>query len=719
MMLTLALWVALVGSPSWSARPEPSQQVQFRYEVAPAKRVFASMSEILGEKHEAAPGVADDLLFVDVKGASAEELRSRIAWALSATWSKEEAGWVLRRSPRQSQEEWDRMFKQREIGLKNAFAKFELKAGLSPFSESDAEALIARIQSEAQRPRTDYRSRYEARMSISRQLPEGRLSQRLMASFDPVVFNALPLNEATVLSSKPNSMQRLLPFSVASALEAFQKEYAVWQKALASLPDLDEEDEEAAMQAYNPLSSFLMKRPALSSPLAKVNVVVENYADSIQLGFQVLDADQNVIADEYESVTLMDPFYEEMVSGGDLAGSGEKFPLGEHSKNLIDHMSHEWREMEEDEPTPAPPLSREVRQMLLRPESHDPASWLLTEVLTGYAKSLDKNVVIAPRDLFYMCLVLTMEAGITAQVCERLLLSPALFERTTEGEWLQARLWSAPLVRKHQRSPTALGKALRSADGLGYPTADILSEFATVNPAPDPSDYLSSEWIPSLLQPEMSDTWDQVSYNTAALRFYGSLTPAQRSRMAATPVALGSLSPQQRQLIARAVFAEREITPYVEEEIDIESAESGEGQFWRSDEPTELFPTGLPAEGTAQLELESLSGAMVSYGSDGPRSFMSAEDLAYYELLRIDPKFREEMEDEPVELGPMWVARQHTYEFTFVFGANVTGSLSFDVTEFDKRDIPSIAQLPAAILEEIRVHMQNLKSGAIPPRAPR
>lgn len=98
---------------------------------------------------------------------------------------------------------------------------------------------------------------------------------------------------------------------------------------------------------------------------------------------------------------------------------------------------------------------------------------------------------------------------------------------------------------------------------------------------------------------------------------------------------------------------------------------------------------------------------------------MSAEDLAYYELLRTDPKFREEMEDEPVELGPMCVARQHTFEFSFVFGANVTGSLSFDVTEFDKRDIPSIAQLPAAILQEIRVHMQNWKSGAIPPRPQR
>jgi len=719
MMLTLALWVALVGSPSWSARPEPSQQLQFRFEVAPAKRVFARLSETLGENHEAAPGVADDLLFLDIKGASAEEIRSRIAWALSASWSKEEAGWVLRRSARQSEEEWERMLKQREQGLKNAFAKFELQAGLPQFSESDAEALIARIQSEAQRPRTDYRARYEARMSISRQLPEGRLSQRLMAAFDPAVFNALPLNEATVLSSQPNSMQRRLPFSVAQALDAFQKEYSVWQKALASLPEPDEEDEEAMAQTYNPMGSFLMKRPALNRPLAKVNVVVENYADSIQLGIQILDGDQNVIADEWESVTLMDPFYEAMVSGGDLAGSGEKFVFGENSKNLIDHMSHEWRQMEEDEPTPAPPLSPEVRQMLLRPESNDPASWLLTEVLTGYSKFLDKNVVIAPRDLFYMCLVLTAESGINPQVCERIVLSPSLFERATEGEWLQARLWNAPLVRKHRTSRTALGKALRAADGLGYPTADILSEFATANPVPDPADYLSSEWIPSLLQPEMSDTWDQVSYNNAVLRLFGSLTPAQRSRMAAAPVSLGSLSPQQRQLIARAVFAERELMPFVDEEIDIELAESEEGQFWRTDEPTELFPTGLPSEGTVQLEVETLSGAMVSYGGEGSRSFMSAEDLAYYELLRTDPKFREEMEDEPVELGPMWVARQHTFEFSFVFGVNVTGSLSFDVTEFDKRDIPSIAQLPAAILQEIRVHMQNLKSGAIPPRPQR
>ncbi|MBI5708025.1 MAG: hypothetical protein HZC36_13670 [Armatimonadetes bacterium] len=205
--------------------------------------------------------------------------------------------------------------------------------------------------------------------------------------------------------------------------------------------------------------------------------------------------------------------------------------------------------------------------------------------------------------------------------------------QVSDGEWLVVKPFLPAIARKDRFSRAALRtlvQAIRRTGALSLEDAAAYIATCTRQPTFGSLDTMIIENA----DPASDKSAASLMYNPA-LPFLVKLNPSLWSALESGPVKVSALPPELRARVQRWTFGEFDINR-LREQASI-------GKPMRSErpgglpgfppletEPTELFPTGLPAGATVSLEVKR-TPAVVARTESGYRLIMSAYSMAFLE----------------------------------------------------------------------------------------
>lgn len=652
----MATQLALLVSLSLLAQDAP-KTVTYETVAVPVSRALDEISKLSGTTLKASPQTANEIVVVRFDKAPLDEIKTRLAKAVTGTWATQPDGTELlvadERTRREQQAKEDlEHFKQIEEGLKAMAESLKPPKPKPKDAKADPEGI----------------QEFE---DVS--VPEGS-----EAWFVAVLASGLRANELAgiakgyrvVYSTSPNAMQRpLTARNVPAAVDLYVKTYnANFDKNLEGRVVNDEEEK----MAKKAMELFGVEPPAppkkIDSGVSKVLLIAERgglfgfMGDMVTLRFTLYNAKGEVVSGG--SRTLSGGYgMPGMVMGETVAV--EAVPVAQEGQ--------EPKEQEKPDPQLDKPLvlsetslelskltnfngmmpeikppSEALMAKLLRPDLYDPLSFDISDGLLGIAMAKGLQLAACLPDAVVNFSSFMRGKSEKLQQVYTLLKSNEELEMAMDGGWMAVQPAHPHASRSDRLDRVAFAKFLQTAAGTPVLRLDPLADYATKNPPLTETPAAMGHVM--LVCPNAMSRGFIGMQDWPMLRLYGSLNSSQRQslRQGGT-VPFGAMSgvaaTTARQMVygTGATFETgatmKDRPSFVRTMFG--AMRDGGGKDYR-EEPTELLPSGLPSFGGLRLKVTTTNFVSLAGDKGGPfaRMFgsMGAEELGLISSFTESPE---------------------------------------------------------------------------------
>jgi hypothetical protein len=582
----LRLSTVALAAACWqvgNAQLDPSRKVTLSLPAARLANLLPKIGQELGVLMAPSGEVQDQVVLLDVKDATAEELMDRMAKTCCAVWTQLDDRYVLTRpNPMRIKLEADEIA-ERANTIRGSLERQSPED--KPFDATRADQLLAQFREYNDFiPATDgeLATRYKKYLAINAALPTQRLLVRLLKTIPPETLAALPAGE-TSFALRPNRMQQPLGKGAEAAIATYLAEQGAWVSALAKMPEGGIANIRG--EVWDP-RAFGAKPNANAHFLVRVRTHRSVYR-MLDTSLGIISSDGEFVTSANLRVEIRRPPPDPEPSLKPLATDNALAVFRPEILSLGQTQKYSWQQG-------APvTFDRGLSEFLANPEKNDPLSLCWTDMFrsTCRAKGLNTLVWIDDRT-FGMTLAVTPTYKPTVATATQWLLGQHTAK--IEDGWLTARPSQPMESLEAVTSRVALGRVLRLVARDPLPSLDSLVSAIGAEPLQDL--MVKPLWM--AVQPMYGGIASNTLSRLDSLRFYGSLSPAMRQTLAdGQEILLRNMTPTQRQALQDFMFrgaagGRQLVRPQTP------------GAVYRpvTDEPSMIYPNGLPDDAVFSIQ---------------------------------------------------------------------------------------------------------------------
>ncbi|HTQ08726.1 MAG TPA: hypothetical protein VMI31_01505, partial [Fimbriimonadaceae bacterium] len=556
---------------------------------------------------------------------------------------------------------------------------------------------------------------------------------KIAQAIGPDRLSMVPDDGRVVFSSNPTGMQQTLPEGAGPAIDQFIVDYNKIAASVSQDEPAKDEQSDPNVAALMDLLGPRMKKPQpIRGRPAKALVVASRRSlfGGFTLELKLYGENGKLLASNSLPLVLDIPFDPTQILNQkpavEPATSEPEIELSPLSKEMHG-MNGSMGAMQAGHFK----FSSQLLAALKDPVAHDPLSFVESEALIAVAKQRHEQLVAdLPDSVLSIFDVLTNhDTKLTATSFMKTLAGDDGATVEESAGWMVVSPASPVQARKQRTDRAALKTLIDSTEANGYPTLDSIAEYAQTNESPIEGAPASMTYImvfaPGAMQQGMMGVvnWD-------LMRFYGQLGADQRQVLRqGGRIAFDRLSPSQQTIVSKMVFgADEELMvenrqagakPKSDPLTDlivsnIEKYTGGNENDFRS-EPTEVMPSGLPANGYVQVNFTSEPvGIPQTMSTDlGKGTAMDPMMLGMLKFLKDDPSMSQFSGEIPT-MDDLKVGTRSVYNFSFYVAPDVSekGVLNDDSIPKDA-PVYKMANLPADFQKQIDQMADSFKNNPI------
>ena len=668
--------------------------------VARAPVLVAEVAKATGRHLEVSPALGNEVLMVSVQDARLGDVLAKLALAATATWQPIEGGYRL----------------VADGGARSVEASAERARRRQAIEEN----LKKKAEAAKAAPKADPGAAFMGAFMGSRSV------DAFVPMIDLAAVAAMPSGDRIVFATGPTPAQRPLRGDPTSVVAGWIAQHNESARKMASDTASMPEGMDALMKG--PLGDRFkrMSRPILGNP-TKVIVVASRGAMpffggsglNVRLEVRGYGADGSVLIEETGSLDGDMMGLLASLTGAKTAPASDKatpIAYSDDAKSLaglsslpgLSSMGGVAR---------GPKPSASLKKLLLSSSANDPLALIPGEGLVALAKARRKPLVACLPDGAYPAMLSAAPPKTVEDVEEGLKTGP--MRLVPDAEFLVVKAAEPDTARRTRLDRSALGTLLRAVEDHEAPSLDELSAFAAASPAPS-QNPLSMAMLTLFVPGTMNSMSGMVSWD--ALRLYAALAPAQRQSLASgakipfNAIAPGGQAALQTMLYGASggVTVEREGVSSEPDPLSIGiKMAMGGGSTDARDEPTEVAPSGLPANGYLQASVTT-EPIVRPLAADGPSA--STLDTDTFAVLRLlgSSGANEEMEKalKLPDNGRMGSRTAWSLKGYVAPGAFVAASLNDDRTPKDGQQV-SLTNLPDDLQKRIAQRTEKMRSSPL------
>lgn len=641
-----------------------------------------------------------DVIAFRLQDATLKEAMDRIATLTAGEWVKEGEGYQLVRN-REKLRKDELAEAEAELSL-FATAIKEKKAAvekLQPFTEEGARTLAQQLtdtQKDSGSQQYDGRL-WQKLQKLEEGAPGGRAIARVVANLDAKELAGLPYDYKVVYSDKPTKLQRPLPKGIEPAIQQLVKDQNLWAE-VAERMTTDQEGgyytpalwmKSAFNGGVGKVLLMITKQRSMGNVYANVELVTAN-----QKGVIVVRGNQNISAANRFNMEQPKP----------LPGEESLKPTA-----LALAMKSRWESMSGGGASTPPAIPKDVLDKLTNPEKFEPLSLSTGESLIQLAEAKKENLVVSLSDeAFQYGFYVGMQQ--TTPSMYLTLLGTALMNVEEKDGWLTLGPKNPASARKERLDRSVAGRFIRAVQAKGRATLDELANYAI---AVDGELYQTLGYsIVQLMSPYQQDMYFEASI----LRFYGHLTPAERTTLSrGGSLSMNRLSPALSEALNKMIFGQNtDLQPKPKNGAWAE----GEFEVFYNGirrEPTEMLANGLPSGSVIKMvDTTSKVLAISSYAAGngvyyGGRS-MDADEIAQYMYAKERPGIFPWIDSDPGFLDRKGrCGSRHMLQFNFEFGDLAMMGKSLQDVDYGSGQEVTMDQLPEDFKKEIEAKLVEMR----------
>ncbi|MFI5385484.1 MAG: hypothetical protein ACHQ50_05110 [Fimbriimonadales bacterium] len=504
-----------------------------------------------------------DVIAVRVKEQPLNTLLDKIGDLTAADWVLRDGRYELVRSTEKLRSE-ERAEFQAQVEVFQRVIDREKKqvAALEPWTNQAVRKLVqtlVRVREDA----ATGNDLSEAAMSEWRtKNPGARARSRIIASLDPKVLAALPLDRRIVFSDRPTRLQRPLPESAAATVKSFGEEQDIWSDVASQIAP--EENGETYTRGVGKLVLAVTKMRS---------------GGRILTGFELRAANRTgqIIAHGRGDFYGNDD-YADLEAPKPQPGE-QRLALSAVGKELDAVFS---------EPPPNR-IPSEIAELLLHPEQHEPLSLVEGETMVRIAEAQGRSMVADLPDEIFLMGLLPEEEKMPQTMALKYLQSVGI-KVDESGGWTIVRPRYPTSARAQRVDRSFLGARLRSCVARGYAGLDDWASLALAAPG-NTRDSIALNIAGPFLSGDYGDG--------TMLRLYGLLDSNQRRSLAnGTPLPLSTLTLRQAEAVDALIGGRNSGLEPQGKPSDGELKE-----IYNSIrlDPTEVFANGIPDDSSLAM----------------------------------------------------------------------------------------------------------------------
>jgi hypothetical protein len=647
--------------------------VTFQAPATRLERLIPDLAQSANLPWKVSPSLFNEVMVVKVTQVPVDELKSKIASTIRATWDKQSDGsWVLVRTQAQLiQMERDTV----ALKAQNIRQGLELSRPslVKEFGDKEADLYLLRSQEEAKR-RGD-------RMMIDRD-PNGftvgsplkRAMLKLALDLDAITLATVPINGRKVFTLNPNRMQFPLGPQAKAILAKFSAEQNRWAQRISR----HHQETESVQFAEDPLTH----RSTVPS-LPNVLLIASNSGEigSVMLSI-VVPHKQSALS----TFHLMSRNARSSRFGPPEGAAGDPpIPLSADSEAFASM----FRAL-----MPGPDRGKELTphqiKLLTEPETHDPLRFVLSDALFAWADQEKANLIAAPTDMSIILSILpAMTKKQTVKSLLEVLRSNGNMELNTKDGWCVA----TPMYPFDERQVTiqrnAYGRYLRALVKQKHNTIDLLSKFAVESGSTEEQNW--ARVFSLLIDPNSTDLmqprWD-------VLKLHGTFTDGQKqTMMSGGEIKFGQLSDSQKKLLHRMAFSSISILNTMSHDPHDSPELLAYGL-----EPTVLLANGIPNDAVLTMRL-SKSDAVIA--SDSKQPFSLGESFTADQLAS-------RLSWEANSFDTYLPVVKRTFVMSFRVSKQLSGEMQYSDVVPQQKNSVGFNQLSAKFREEFKKAQEQL-----------
>ncbi|HEY3781917.1 MAG TPA: hypothetical protein VGL56_12600 [Fimbriimonadaceae bacterium] len=643
------------------------------------------------------PGLANQVLVVDVHNVAVSELIRRIAETLKAEWKDTREGKLLIRTRTKTKSLADHEKDLRKKSLQDFIDKERAKTAAFMTYDDDTASQALKRGLDFESPNNKDRS-YAGYQKIQNDNPAGRLLERIIAGLSADDLAAMEPTERLVLTNDPTPAQKALPSEAASALESFASEQATYAETISTqspqYANMRLDDFGIYSPDQEPIHPF---GPLVSNPQYLFLVVKRagyqnqwgNFLDQYNFTLFVSDGKGLLLSRSEISTQLANstskPDPALMTVDGNIEFSALSQELG---KAFTSGMSRSPKGVV---------LSDSTKAILKAPDVHDPLEIAVTDCFKSLAESEKLNLIANPPDL--MLEPAALLATQTTPIKQFVGLTHEMgLDLKQDSGWLEATPTTPLETAKCQVDRSALRNLL---DGINEEHRLSLDNLATFITHTDCTfeQALAPIYL-GLVHPNfLVGLGDQGSFDSRALRIFGLLTYEQKQALANGRALLyENLSPDvQEQLTAFLYWVQK---PRLRlKKGDLGYSPDAPLLTGVARDPTVCDGNGIP--GAATLAGAPTDTPIVLGAGDGPN--MSSPDIQSADELGTNLWYHKNKLNNGQWNVPnkFWLGVRRRWNLRFTYYPNLYFEMQLDDITYDPSQSLSFNQLPKDFLDKV------------------
>ena len=652
--MTLFTTLALLSALTAQDQDPTAKVISLESRATSVQSIVQKLEDLSGLKLKVNEELRGDILFIQVDDVTVQQVMDKIAWSTYAKWVKGDDG-VIRLMPDNNAL---KLIKDARFAKRLAEVREALKQKIDgknnegpamPFDIPDDEPASTEAVEAPAPPEKSGKEMENPPVPPEIPLaPEAELLRELLKQVRPEVLASMT-SPSRVVYASPNTQMQYPLTGLGPAMQrwfALNNERAAWE---AKQPK-EEDPEMANLPEWIKVLSNIgqqEERKVLQDVPAKVSLSFSMESGIFQsmmgrgvgIELRVYDRTGKIIGQTGDFLNVsMGSNRQQMMEEIMAARTGKKKEKKEeppldipNGKLELEPISTEFEKLSTFGDTEAflnHQPSPELIERMQRPDLYDPLSFKISDYLKSTAKVTKMDVVAHLSDQATSASNLFGNKTLPdVHAYYRALQNDAAQELKKDGGWLELRPKDPDLIRKSRFDRASLAKLIAAVKDKELPSLDDMADYASVNEPPSENPLVSSYifyFTPNLFDsmPGMQGTW-------GVLKLYGRLTPSQRSGLAnGGKISFGAMDSFQKEAARRLLFDSRprlmtDESEAVRQKLEkdnpmmfIASAFGDSGMFGSRDyanEPTEVMPTGLPADGFLEATVkEEEMAVMVS-----------------------------------------------------------------------------------------------------------
>lgn len=695
-------------------------KVDFSTVAVPAPRAIEALSQAAKIKLDVAPTIQGEFLTIYVKDTPLKDLMKRIAEVTTGEWRLEGETYRLFRATAVAQQQ----------------ARNEQQARVNAIRK-EMNDLFKSLEPRPANAKPEPDGVQEGPMGGMGMFGGGSSAAnkaiiKLLRPIDPAVLASIGEGQRLVFSSNPTRIQRPLMGNLNQIISEMIAEH---NKAIANQPKSDEPEDDDFKQVAEFLKQLgvdLEEKPIQGRAQKALLIAARQpFIGGLSIELKLYDVQGKVILSDQVMLSDGEGGMFDMAEIADMLpadtpgvrrperpkveGPDKPIEFSATTKEINEVFGGAGGMMMGGMPS-FKPLSAETDAKMLRPDLYDPLSFELSESLLAAGAHKKMGVVAnLPDDVMSLFGIMRGSQGRTVNGFLGQMLSNPNLKTTMADGWVTIVPAKPHASRTSRVDRVALSRLLQASKSKGVASLDDMAAYAQTNRPPTETGIAMLHFMlyaPNVMSQGMMgmQDWDM-------LRLYGQLSMEQKmGARNGISIPFANLAPGQRTLVERMVYGSnaRFTEGPAKQEIGMmammRNFMPGQQNSWKQ-EPTEIMPNGLPAQGQLQLNLTETGVATVAdkgtmasmFGALGP------DELAMFQFMREDATMGA-MAGMMPQIQKVKVGTRKNYRFTFLVAPEVRMEKSLNDDSVDKsaQEI-SIDNLPPAFKAQIQASLEAMK----------